>query len=196
MTQKHKHIKGLAHHLPHRTRYRVGKKHRNETSVKRIRDSVMAVPGVKSVEVNDRTGSVLVHHEERSGMLDALSAALGGVGEDIFEELIETSIEEIVPGGSIIAHLIKQRVGSVNASVAGLTNNVVDLKMLLPMGFLTAGIIQASRNRNWFAQVPAWVLFYYAYDSYLKFHGPSVRLDGAQPGGNGPVLRLTSAGSE
>ena len=197
MTQKHKHTKGLAHHLPHRTRYRVARKHRDEASVRRIRDSVLAVPGVKSVEVNDRTGSVLVHHEERSGILDSLSAALGGVGEDIFEEIIDTGLDEIVPGGSIIAHLIKQRVGSANSSVAQLTNNMVDLKMLLPMGFLTAGIFQASRNRNWLDQVPAWVLFYYAYDSYLKFHGPAVqRVDGAQPGGNGPVLRLKSTGGE
>src|SRR5579883_3531902 len=102
MTQKRRHNnhKGLAHHLPHRTRYRVAKGHRGEASVKRIRDSVLAVPGVNSVEVNERTGSVLVHHEERSGILESLSVALSGIGEDIFEEIIDTSIEEIVPGGS------------------------------------------------------------------------------------------------
>src|SRR6516162_9219964 len=175
MTQKHKQTKGLVHHLPRRMRFRVSHRHRDEGAVRRIRDSVMSVAGVKSVEVNERTGSVLVHHEERAAVVDNVSEALTGIGEDIFEEILESSIEEIVPGGSIIAHLIKTRMGGADSFVSQLTNNVIDLKMLLPLCFLGAGLFQASRNRDWLGQVPAWVLFYYAYDSYLKFHGPAVQ---------------------
>lgn len=197
MTHKHKQTKGLVHHLPDRTRYRVAHKHRDEAAVKRIRDSVLAVPGVRTVEINNRTGSVLVHHEAKPEVVDHLSAAFADIGDDIFEEILETGIDEFVPGGSIIAHLIKDRFGGFNSFIAQLTNNMIDLKMLLPICFLGAGFYQASRNRDWFGQVPAWVLFYYAYDSYLKFHGPSVRaFDGAQPGGNGPVLRLRGGSSE
>ena len=80
MTQKHKQTKGLVHHLPHRTRFRVSHRHRDEGAVRRIRDSVMSVAGVKSVEVNERTGSVLVHHEERAAVVDNVSEALTGIG--------------------------------------------------------------------------------------------------------------------
>jgi hypothetical protein len=198
MTRKqNSQIKGLAHHLPHRTRYRVSSRHRNEKAVHRIRDSVLSVAGVKSVEINDRTGSVLVHHDETPGILDALAGALDAVGEDLFDEIIESGINEVIPGGSVFAHLIRQRIGRADSLVAELTNNLLDLKMLLPICFLGAGFFQASRNRDWLGQVPAWVLFYYAYDSYLKFHGPAaLRLDGAQAAGNGPILKLKSSGGE
>ncbi len=53
-----------------------------------------------------------------------------------------------------------------------MTNNYLDLKTLLPVAFLVGGIYQASKTRAWWNQVPAWVLFYYAFDSYVKFHGP------------------------
>jgi hypothetical protein len=185
---------GLAHHLPHRTRYRVSTKHRDDETAGRIRDSIMAVPGVSSVEVNQRTGSVLVHHEERPGILESISSALDRLGEDIFEEVFEGGLDEIVPGASLFGHLIRKHVAQADSKVADLTNNLLDLKMLLPICFFGAGIFKVSRNRNWLDQVPAWVLFYYAYDSYLKFHGPaSQHFQPAQPGGNGPVLRLKGA---
>jgi copper chaperone CopZ len=192
-TKRHIH-KGVAHHLPHRTRYRLSRRYRDEDHAGRVAEVVKSVPGVKSVEVNPRTGSVLVHHDEHPAILDSMSTAIDELGQDIFVEVLESELDEIVPGASIVAHFIKQNAGHLDSLVAEFTNNLLDLKMLLPIAFLSAGIFQASRNRYWLQQVPAWVLFYYAYDSYLKFHGPSVqRPESLQPAGNGPLLRLKPA---
>jgi hypothetical protein len=60
------------------------------------------------------------------------------------------------------------------------TNNAIDLKMLVPVGFFAAGVIQSRRHLGWFNQMPAWMLFYFAYDAYMKFHGPSVRETSAE----------------
>ena len=65
--------------------------------------------------------------------------------------------------------------GRIDTSVANATGNVLDLKTIVPLGLLAAGLYKAARDHAWWGEVPAFVLFYYAYDSYMKFHGPSVR---------------------
>jgi hypothetical protein len=167
-----KHKKGVLHHLPSRTRYRIARRHRTEEMVAQIRDQVATVPGVKAVEVNERTGSVFVHHEERADILNAIGGALSAVADDLFEEGLEAEIEP-VPGLSLLAKVLKSRAGKFDELLSEKTDNLIDFKMLVPMLFLGAGILKVTKTRNWFEQVPAWVLFYYAYDTYLKFHPPT-----------------------
>ena len=166
-------VRGVAHHSPSRTRYRLARQHRNVKTLNRIRESIVNVPGVSKVEFNERTGSVLVLHEEKPEILALLDNVLNGVAVDLFEELVEVELG-LFPGVSILANFIKSRSGTLNQSVARLTYNYLDLKTLVPIAFLAGGIYQASKTRAWWNQVPAWVLFYYAFDSYLKFHNPNL----------------------
>ncbi|MGH9550712.1 MAG: hypothetical protein ACRD3W_15130, partial [Terriglobales bacterium] len=55
------------------------------------------------------------------------------------------------------------------------TDNWLDLKMLVPITLAGAAIWKIMRDKAWIGEVPGFVLLYYAYDSYMKFHGPSVR---------------------
>ncbi len=164
---------GVAHHIPHRTRYHLATHHRNAETKNRVHELLNKVPGVKKVEFNERTGSVLVHHDEVPEILGALSEALTTLGADLFEEIASEEMA-IIPGVSLAAHLVKNRFSKVDRYLARITNNYVDLKILLPLIFLGAGLYQVSKRRMLFESVPPLVLFYYAYDSYLKFHGPSV----------------------
>jgi hypothetical protein len=164
-----KHPKGVSHHLPHRTRYRLPKHKRDPKLAKKIKDKILEVPGVTDVDVNERTGSVLVTHEEKPGMIDSLGVALDAIAEDLFDEFLESEIG-IFPGVSIFAHLLTKRAGEADQYVAGRTNNYFDLKTLVPMLFLGAGVIKVAQTKNWLGQVPAYVLFYYAFDSYIKLH--------------------------
>jgi hypothetical protein len=166
-----KHKKGVAHHLPHRTRYRVPKGRRSKETAERIVEKISQVPGVKSVNVNHRTGSVFVAHDEHEDILVGLSGAFDSICDDLFEEVLEAE-SEMIPGFSVLAHLLKKRAGKIDHFLAEKTGNIIDLKMLVPVLLLGAGAIKMMRNRAWFHEVPAWVLLYYAYDSYLKFHPP------------------------
>jgi copper chaperone CopZ len=186
MTNQHR--QGVAHHLPHRTRYRLAKKYRDTDTVNRIRKSISDVPGVQNVDINGQTGSILVHHEENPCMLEALAGAFEDVAGDIFQEITTAEIEGLIPGASIIGYVIKKRFSDWNSHVSGVSNNVIDLKMLLPIGFLLAGLHKIAKNQSWFAEVPAWVLLYYAYDSYLRFHGPTVTPISSTPS-SGNALR-------
>ncbi len=176
--------RGVTHHIAQRTRYRIARKHRDAKTLRRVNESIMKVPGVKKVELNERTGSILVHHEENPGILPLLGTVLDELGVDLFEGLVGGEEMILIPGLSVISGLVKTKFGSANNSVSELTKNYLDLKTLVPMLFLGAGFYQASQNRYWWKQMPAWVLFYYAFDSYLKFHGAGNYLP-AQGSGNG-----------
>ncbi len=178
------HMRGITHHVPHRTRYRLAARHRAAATVSRIKDSVLKVPGVKNVEFNERTGSLLVHHEEHPEIVSLLGAALAEIAGDLCVELAGVEVAAL-PGVSLIAQLVGKRFANMDTYMARRTNNYLDLKTLLPVVFLAAGIYQTAKNRAWFSQVPAWVLFYYAYDSYLKFHGQEIGLIAVTGDGNG-----------
>ena len=172
---------GVAHHLPYRTRYRLASHHRNADIQDRINASISKVPGVKKVEFNERTGSVLVHHDEIPEILGTLSGVMDGIAGDLFEEIAQEELA-VIPGMSLTAHITKKHLAKIDRYCAKMTNNLIDLKMLLPLVLLGAGFYQASRKNAWFESVPPLVFLYYAYDSYLKFHAPRGE---SQPHGNG-----------
>jgi hypothetical protein len=175
----HGQMKAVKHHLPHRTRIKLPRGHRDAETITKIQRSIEKASGVKSVEVNARTGSVLIHHQEDPEILSNVGNAIDEVASELFEAILAAEGIEI-PGLSIFAHVIRESLSKLDNRLAVATSNLIDLKMLLPLAFFGAGVIQAKRNRGWLDQVPAWVLFYYAYDAYMKFHGPSVRTSSAE----------------
>ncbi len=175
----HPKSKAVAHHLPHRTRLRLPRGHRDAATIAKLHKTISDTKGVQSVEINSRTGSVLIHHDEDPEVLNKVGDALEEVAGELFEAILEAEGVEI-PGLSIIAHVIRESLSHVDNHLANATNNLIDLKMLVPVSFFGAGVIQARRNLGWFNQMPAWMLFYFAYDAYMKFHGPSVRETSAE----------------
>jgi hypothetical protein len=175
----HAKSRAVAHHLPHRTRLKLPREHRDAATIKKLQDSIKNTPGVSAVEINQRTGSVLIHHDEDPEILTNVSHAIDDVAGELFEVLLEAGGVEI-PGLSIFAHVIREQLSGLDNRLAVATNNVIDLKMLVPLAFFGAGVIQSKRHLGWLDQVPAWVLFYFAYDAYMKFHGPSVRETSAE----------------
>lgn len=163
------HMRGITHHVPHRTRYRLASHHRNDEMIDRVKNSLAKVPGINKIEYNQRTGSLLVHHDEIPGVLGRLGTLFGEIATDLFEELAEEEIA-VVPGISLFADMIGRRFALIDQYVARRTNNYVDLKMVLPLVFATAGLLKFSREEKLFSQVPAYVFFYYAYDSFLKLN--------------------------
>jgi Heavy metal associated domain 2 len=181
----------IAHHLPHRTRIKLPRSHRDAATIKKVTDSIRKVSTVKDVQINDRTGSVVVYHEEDTKILEHINGALGEVAGEVLEALIEAEGAEF-PGLSLVGTLVSSFMGKADDKLADATNNVVDLKIMMPLAFLGAGFYQASRNAAWLSQVPAWVLFYFAYDSYTRFHGPG-NLPGSERANIGDAAAETSA---
>jgi hypothetical protein len=176
-------MRGVTHHLAHRTRYKLASHHRNAKTVSKLQESLKLTAGIINVEYNPRTGSLLVHHVESPEMVNNVSNVLNTVAGDLFEELAEENLG--LPGVSMLAQLIAKRFDKLNQYLAYRTNSYIDLKMLLPLLFMGAGLFQISKEKAAFSQVPAWVLFYYAYDSYLKFHNQTIGLSTINNSSNG-----------
>ncbi len=170
MTKKlQPHSSGVAHHLPNRTRLRIPKNHRNAVFMDNFEKSLKKIPNVKTVTSNYDTGSIIIEHEEHPEILNLIGSSLEGVANEVFEAMLEGEPIEAI-GISVIGHVIYQNFAKLDNAISQATNNNIDLKLLLPIGFLSAGIYKASRTQGWLSQVPTFVLFYYAYDSFLKFH--------------------------
>ncbi len=163
---------GVAHHMPSRTRLRIPKSYRSKDTIDGFERSLKKIPNVKSVTSNLTTGSVVIEHEEHPEILSLISSSLEGSGEELFEAMLEGEPIEAI-GVSLIGHVIYKNFAKLDKLISEATNNNIDLKLLLPIGFLTAGIFKATRTQGWLNQVPTFVLFYYAYDSFLKFHNKS-----------------------
>jgi copper chaperone CopZ len=167
--------RGVTHHSANRTRLRLPKHHRQKHKLSTVKKRLEKVPGVKEVEINERTGSILVHHEDASeNSLENIGNAIEEVAMEAFEALLDIE-EESVPGLSILSHLLKKNLSEADTKVASATNNMFDLKTLVPLGFLGLALFKLAKDKALLAEVPAFVLLYYAYDSYIKFHGPGVR---------------------
>jgi hypothetical protein len=169
----HQKAKAIAHHLPHRTRIKLPRSHRDAASIARITVSVKRVNKVSSVEVNPRTGSMLVYHEEDTEILGSLQGALGEVAGELLEAALEAEAVSF-PGLSIVAHLIGKAMGKADTHLSSATNNLVDLKTMLPVTLVAAGVTQSLRSGVFLGPVPNWVFFYMAYDTYMRFHSPSM----------------------
>ena len=67
----------VAHTSKHRTRLRVPKNKRGHVKFSKAKQALEAIPGVRSVEINDDTGSLLIHHDETPGLFEDVSEAAG-----------------------------------------------------------------------------------------------------------------------
>lgn len=165
----HPYTRGVAHHVRHRTRLRLPPSHRNQIALRSAEKAILSVPGVKSTEVKERTGSIVIHHDEKDNILEHIGDALAKAVPELFELLIAEEEAE-VEGLSFVATLLGAGASVANREMARKTDNWLNMKVIIPLAFLAAGIRKGLQNEAWMAEVPAFVLIYYAFDSYMKFH--------------------------
>lgn len=172
---QHSH-RGVVHQSPRRTRLRVPKGYRAKKTLAPVKNAIQQVPGVTNVEVNNETGSILVHHEDRPGILTAIGAAV----EESAPELLAALL---VPEGGEAAttflskmfkrYLLEPRpgqpaeTGTNTAPDAG--EPAIPLKKVIPAAFLAAGVWKLIETESLLGGVAPLVLFYYAFDTYWKF---------------------------
>lgn len=175
--------KGVAHHSPGRTRIKVPKLHRKK--LHQIKEELANSPGVKSVEINHQTGSVLVHHEHDTAIFEAMHKAVENVGADLLTALVEGETAELVGGVGIVAAVAAAGMGLVSSlgkaitgangsGISGnsplLTGQASDLKTIVPTAFLIAAAYKAYETRSFWHGLTPLALAYWAFDTYWRFN--------------------------
>lgn len=172
----------VVHALPHRTRLRVPTQHRTPEGMARLKKAMEGTAGVRSVEINPKTGSVLLNHDTQPGILEKVGVALEetpGLMHLLMPEADELEAE--ISGLSKIADAVEQALFKADSKFSRATENVIDLKMLIPVLLAFAGFTQLKEKNGFFAGMPPFVLFYYAFDAYMKFHGTSRQTESTVP---------------
>jgi cation transport ATPase len=180
----------VTHHVRGRIRLKLHGAKGNRQLLHAIQQKVAPMRGVKQVDVNPATGSVLVHYdaEHHEGFHERL--AQHGESEGLFAieapELSEVDEmarkirqeAEFLSAHSETARVIVDAVRSLNRQVKVATGNAVDLNVLLPLGLAIYSFVEVGVE----ASTPLWVtLGIFSFNSFITLHShPPVRVDTQQ----------------
>jgi Heavy metal associated domain 2 len=169
---------------PGRVRLRLRRPERHQDMMRSIRHNLRQRMDGADVEVNPRTGSVLVHYDQRAcSHADVLSALrdVGLVIEDVAQGLGEEVPSLQGPGRTTTSEGIIEALTDLDRQLSAMTGRSVDLKLAIPLLLGGLGVVQLARSGFGLGDVPAYVLLWYAFDSFWKFHRePAAPLPNAQ----------------
>ena len=164
----------IVHFTPRRMRLKVSDKRRNPQEMRRIAEFLNDHPKIQGVEANPVTGSILVHHGH--GTLSEFRAIMEDLGV-----LLLSSTTLDLPAGSHEAAGAKlaNAVDDLNRRLSLSSRGLLDLKLLVPLGFAALSLRQLLRYGLQVEAAPWYVMAYLAFDSFLKLHGQTGDRDGS-----------------
>jgi len=175
-TRHHKAHARVASHTPGRLRVRVHRSHRDPNALQAVAAQLEDQPGIQHVEVNADSGSVLVHYDHEKRSMDDVVGCLQDVGM-LIGSVLEAGGDELpdVGGGGENGHSttaagLVGTMGDLDRRLSEMTGRKVDLKLLFPVALGAIGVRAAIANGIGFAEVPAYILIWYAFDAFWKFH--------------------------
>lgn len=174
----------VTHQARGRVRIRVtGTRKEVGAALAALEDQVASNDGVRAVSTDTRTGSALVLFDPEQLHPDDI-VTLAREAHDALRDLLPQPVGERVDRAiSRVAARVTTGFVTADSSVLGATGGVVDLRMLLPLGLAGLSVRQLTRSGPALAQIPWYVLAYYAFDSFLKLHPGRQSGDGVRPGG-------------
>jgi Heavy metal associated domain 2 len=168
----------VAHQIPGRMRIKLPEAKGDRGLLQEIQQSISALPGVRFVETNLVTGSVLVHYApEVENFHDRLAESaqsdglftLAPLSPDQDDQATLYESPESLNGPSQLARAITGFVGEISDSIKRETDNLVDLKVLLPLGAGLYSVFRAPRE----AATPLWLtLAIFSFTSFIVMHQP------------------------
>ncbi|HEY6333911.1 MAG TPA: hypothetical protein VI756_31635 [Blastocatellia bacterium] len=179
----------IVHSCRGRVRMKVPAAKGDDALLEQVRQTVLAIPGVIEVTVNPRTGSVVAHydqhtHDEFHRRLDHSCREhhqLDVCREPASEvEAMEQQIEreaEFLAEHSDAAKAVVDFCRSVDRQVKVVTNNAVDLKVLVPLGLAVGTFLGLGLE----AATPIWLtlgLFSANHFVEMHAHDPKQETDG------------------
>lgn len=152
----------IAHHAPGRIRIRLPHAKGDHARLEQIKRAISPRPGVRRVEVNPSTGSVVVHydpalHQDYRPLLGHLVEH-----EGLCVPAADPLADESLTARSV-NHLCKQ----LSDGIRRVTNETVALKELFPFGVAAYALWWVDRSIG----APLWLsLLIFSWSSYMDLH--------------------------
>jgi heavy-metal-associated domain-containing protein len=195
----------IAHHVPGRLRFRIPDAKGNPERLEQARTALEVLEGVRSVDVNPLTGSVVIeydpedyedfHHEvcqhcvqenicnmhphppAPASAPDKPAAPKIGKVDDTLDKI--ESEARFLASRSTTAKAIVDFLRDCDVKVKETTNNAVDLKVLVPLGLAVYSIVVIELT----AATPMWVtLGLFSFNHFLELHSHDAQPDAEQNG--------------
>ena len=136
-----------------------------------MRKQLAANPAVDAVQVNPRSGSLLLLGGPGARLQDAASHVFDLVERTSPDQLPEVAIEDVAVG---LVRQLDRRINRVSKGRAS-------LRWLIPAAFVGFGVRQLVRQGLGVGTIPWYVLIYYGVDSFLKMY-PEYASQPSKPG--------------
>lgn len=169
-----------AHQMPGRIRLKLDGSTNKAHDLEALRGSIGSMHGVRRIEMDPASGSLIVHydphlygkfqhqlqqHGDSSGDFHLSVPDIGeGAGDikDVEEEA------DFLAEHSQTARVIVDSFRSLNRTVRHLTDNMLDLQVLLPLGLASVAFLEIGA-----AATPLWVtLGLFSFNSFVTLHSP------------------------
>jgi cation transport ATPase len=150
-------------------------------ALEHIKKSITPIEGVRNIETDAATGSVVVHYDpaqhhdfheklakqgSSTGAFQLDPPILGEGGELVYEFEEEA---EFLSQHSDTARFMVDSFKSLDQAIKRATNNAVDLKVLLPLGLAVYSFLEFGVE----VSTPLWVtLGIFSFNSFLVLHSP------------------------
>jgi hypothetical protein len=165
----------VVHAIPGRMRLKVADVREHPTLAGELQQRLVSLPGVRQVEVNPRTGSVLILYEATAF---ASAEAMQELAKPLAELFPGLEIDELQSrlssaNGSGSAPVVTQGIASffagLNRNIDAATGSTVDLRILLPVGLFILGLRSLLITDT--RPLPTWYdFFWFALGTYFMLH--------------------------
>ncbi len=156
---------GRIEHAAHgRIRVRIAKPDRHPEQMEKVRAHVADLDEVHDVDVNYRTGSVLIHSSDADRVRQALQSVL---------DLVPIERENQTQVNALVAAV---KLGDDRLKAA--SRGRVSLRWVVPGAFFAIGVRQLMKTGFTVGTVPWYVLLYYGADAFIKLypeHAPATK---------------------
>jgi len=183
----------VVHHARGRLRIKLPAARRNRKLLQNIQEYIAPIEGVKQIEINPLTGSVLIYYDPKRHEDFHTALARHAEQSDLFrvappevqqaEEIVETLEQdaEFLAAHSETAQSIFSFFKALNQEVKRATNNAVDLRLLMPVGIAAYSLFFVDKEKS----APLWIaLAAFSFHSFVSLHDRprSGEVNPARPG--------------
>jgi len=172
----------VVHHVKGRIRVKLQDAKGNHRFLESVKQSLSPVAGVRNVDVNSSTGTVVVNYDQTTHPDFERTLANHGESEGLFSleppELSEADEianklqreAQFLAQHSDIAKNAVDFVSQIDQGLKRATNNTVDLKVLLPLGLAVYAFLELESDIT----TPLWVtLGIFSFNSFVALHHPA-----------------------